>query len=238
LRQSALGFLGQAAAPVRRSFPIVYMKLLRAPIRATVALAEDPSYRNYLSFALTGVAIYCLFIVPVVMNLVMPAGSTVHVSESMLTLLKVLSQVGVYVGIVITFTIAYFVLRLLSPVKRPLHAYFKLFCLALGFTAPINGAYEFIVSKVLHGTGTTAFNFQLTEEALLSPTGLSSLTLILAMLVYYIGINRRFWQLALWKAGLLYIAVSWVSNQVGYYLMWYVGFYVARVLIAAGIVTI
>lgn len=237
LRQSALGFLGQAAAPVRRSFPIVYMKLLRAPIRTTAALAEDRTYRNYLSFALAGVAIYCLFIVPVVMGIVAPADGNVHFSESMLTLMRILSQVGVYVGIVITFGLGYFVFRLFSPVKRPLHEYFKLFCLALGFTAPISGAYEFIVTKMFHGTGLTAFNVQLTPEALATPTGISSLVLALAMLVYSIGIHRRFWSMAVWKATLLYLATSWVSNQAGYYLMWYVGFYAARVLIAAGIVT-
>lgn len=150
LRRSSLGFLGQAAAPVRRSSPIVYLKLLRSPIRTTVALAEDPTYRNYLSFALTGIAIYCLFIVPVVMNMIVPAGGPVHVSESMMTLMKILSQVGVYVGIMITFVLAYGVFRLLAHVKRPVHAYFKLFCLALGFTAPINGAYEFLVTRVFH----------------------------------------------------------------------------------------
>ena len=58
LRQSALGFLGQAAAPVRRSFPVVYLKLLRAPVRQTVTLAEDPSYRGHISFALAGIALY------------------------------------------------------------------------------------------------------------------------------------------------------------------------------------
>ena len=60
LRESSLGFLGQAVAPVRRSFPVVYLKLLRAPIRQTVAFAEDPSYRGHISFALAGIAIYCL----------------------------------------------------------------------------------------------------------------------------------------------------------------------------------
>jgi hypothetical protein len=178
----------------------------------------------------------------------------VHVSDSLLTLMKVLSQVGVYVGIVITFAFAYFVFRLLSAVKRPLHAYFKLSCLALGFTAPINGAYEFIVSKVLHGTGLTTvsgaisglvaelfttlrFNTDLALQILLTPTALNSLVVLAGMFAYYIGIHRRFWQMPVWQTTPLYLATSWVSNAIGYYLMWYVGFYVARVLMAAGIVT-
>ena len=41
--ESSLSFLGRTAAPVRRSFPAVYLKILRAPIRQTVAFTEDPS---------------------------------------------------------------------------------------------------------------------------------------------------------------------------------------------------
>ena len=69
--------------------------------------------------------------------------------------------------------------RHFSSVRRSVHSYFKLFCLSLGFTAPINGAYEFVVTRGLHGTGITGFTFLLTQEALLSPTGLSTLTLLL-----------------------------------------------------------
>src|SRR6185312_15697648 len=72
LRESSLSFLGRTAAPVRRSFPA-----------------------GYLSFALAGIAVYLLLIVPIVIRQVAPPGT--NVSESMLTLMKVLSQVGVYV---------------------------------------------------------------------------------------------------------------------------------------------
>lgn len=236
LRKSSLGFLGPAVAPVRRSFPIVYLKLLRAPLRTTVALAEDPTYRSYISFALTGIAIYCLFIVPVVMNIVVPPGG-VQVSESLMTLMKVLSQVGVYVGTVITFLLAYGAFRSFAQVKRPFHSYFKLFCLALGFTAPINGAYEFVVTKMFHGTGLAAFNFQLTQQALLTPTGITSLVLLVALFWYFIGIHRKFWQMPVWKAAPLYLGAAWVSNIVGFYVMWWVGFYTAAILVRAGIVT-
>ena len=130
LRKSALGFLGQAAAPVRRSFPVVYLKLLRAPVRQTVALAEDPSYRGHVSFALAGIALYILLFVPIVMRVVIPAGG-MQVSESMQTLMKVLSQVGIYVGMAITFALAYGLFRYFATAQRPFHAYFKLYCLAL-----------------------------------------------------------------------------------------------------------
>ena len=169
LRQSSLRFLGQAASPVRRSFPAVYLKILRAPIRQTVAFAEDPSYRGYISFALAGIAIYLLFVVPIVLRTVAPPGT--NVSESMLTLMKVLSQVGVYVGMAMAFLLAFAVFRLFAPQKRPFHAYFKLYCLALGFMAPIYGIYEFVVRSLLGGTGLSSFNAQMSLDALVHPNG-------------------------------------------------------------------
>ncbi|MEI9899231.1 MAG: hypothetical protein WDN31_02825 [Hyphomicrobium sp.] len=201
-------------------------------------MPRDPTYRSHVSFALTGITIYCLFIVPVVMRVVAPADGPVHVSDSMLNLMRVLSQVGIYVGTAITFALSYMVFRALSRVKRPLHAYFKLFCLALGFSAPINGAYEFTVRNVLHGTGLSSFGTQMTLNDVLTPTGVSSIVLMVLMFTYFTALNRRFWEMAAWKAVGLYLATTIVANQIGYYLMWFVGFYTARVLTAAGIVTI
>lgn len=90
---------------MRRSFPVVYLKILSSPVRQTTALADDRSYRNYLSFALTGIAVYCLLFVPVVMRMVVPTGGA-EVSESMQTLMKALSQVGIYFGVVLSFLTA------------------------------------------------------------------------------------------------------------------------------------
>ena len=205
LRQSSLRFLGPAAAPVRRSFPAVYLKILRAPIRQTVAFAEDPSYRGYVSFALAGIAIYLLFIVPIVVGTVAPPGT--NVSESMLTLMKVLSQVGVYVGMAITFLLAFVVFRYFASVKRPFHAYFKLYCLALGFVAPIYGIYEFVVRSLLGGIVDVVVQPGDGARRLARhPSAMGSLALIVAVLVYFIGIHRRFWDMPVWKAAALYLA--------------------------------
>lgn len=236
LRQSSLSFLGRSAAPVRRSFPAVYLKILRAPIRQTVAFTEDPSYRGYLSFALAGIAVYLLLIVPIVMQQVAPPGT--NVSESMLTLMKILSQVGVYVGMAITFLMAFIVFRLFSRVKRPFHAYFKLYAMALGFVAPIYGVYEFVARTVLGGIGMSSFGAQMAAEDWLKPSAWVSVAVIVAMLVYFIGIHRRFWDMPVWKATLLYLPTSYLSGVIGYQLMWYVGWYTAYVLSAAGIVKI
>jgi hypothetical protein len=236
LRESSLSFLGRTAAPVRRSFPAVYLKILRAPIRQTVDFTEDPSYRGYLSFALAGIAVYLLLIVPIVIRQVAPPGT--NVSESMLTLMKVLSQVGVYVGMAIAFLMAFLVFRLFSRVKRPFHAYFKLYAMALGFVAPIYGVYEFVARSVLGGVGMSSFSAQMTVDDWLKPTAWVSVALIVAMFVYFIGIHRRFWQMPVWKAALLYLPASYVANVISYQMMWYVGWYSAYVLAAAGIVKI
>jgi len=235
LRQSSLGFLGQAAAPVRRSFPFVYLKILSSPVRQTTALAEDRSYRSYLSFALTGIALYCLLFVPVVMRMVIPTGG-VQVSESMQTLMKALSQAGVYFGVVLTFLTAYLLFRFFARERRSLAAYFKLYAIALGFVAPIYGAYEFVVKVMLNGVSMTGLGAA-TREDLVHPTTAISIVLALFFWVYFVAIHRRFWAMPIWKATLLYLVASLVSNQLGYWIMWWVGFYTARALIAAGIVT-
>ena len=236
LRESSLSFLGRTAAPVRRSFPAVYVKILRAPIRQTVAFTEDPSYRGYVSFALAGIALYLLLIVPIVIQQVAPPGT--NVSESLLTLMKILSQVGVYAGMIVTFLLAFLVFRLFSQVQRPFHAYFKLYAIALGFVAPIYAIYEFVARSVLGGVGMSSFSAQMTPDDWLKPTAWVSVALIVAMLVYFIGIHRRFWQMPVWKAALLYLPASYVANVISYQMMWYVGWYSAYVLSAAGIVKI
>lgn len=235
LRESSLGFLGQAAAPVRRSFPVVYLKILSSPIRQTTALAEDPSYRSYLSFALTGVALYCLMFVPVVMRMVIPTGG-VQVSESMQSLMKVLSQVGIYVGVAITFLLGYALFRFFAKERRTFAAYFKLYAIAMGFVAPIYGAYEFVVGVMLGGVGMSSLG-ALTEADMMTPTMLISTALAITLWVYFVAIHHRFWAMPIWKATILYFVASIVSTDLGYWLMWWVGFYSARVLIAAGIVT-
>jgi hypothetical protein len=237
LRQSSLGFLGHAVAPMRRSFPAVYLKLLRSPVRQTVALAEDPSYRSHVSFALTGIALYCLLFVPIVMQTVVPVGSNVHLSESMQTLMKVLSQVGIYVGMAITFALAYGLFRYFAAVKRPFNSYFKLYSLALGFMAPIFGVYEFVVRGMLGGIGMSTFGNAMTDADWVRPSAIASVILIVLLLSYFVAIHRRFWSMPVWKATALYLSASVISGKVGFWLMWWVGFYSARVLMAAGIVT-
>ncbi len=237
LRTGALGLLGDVAGPVRRSFPVLYLRILRAPVRETVRLAEDPSYREYVSFLLTGIAIFCLLFLPILLQNAVPADGTVHLSESMQTLAKVLSQVGVYVGAVIGFLLAYGLFRIFAKEPRSLRAYFKLYCLAFGFVTPLYAAYEFGMRTLLHGTGMSSFNGPMTQAEQLTPTALASLALLLVLWAYFIAIHSRFWRMPLWKGGALYAASAIGSYQLSYWLMFYVGYLIAAVLVAYGIVT-
>ena len=72
----------------------------------------------------------------------------------------------------------------------------------------------------------------------LHPSAMASVGLSLVLYVYFIAIHGRFWNMPVWKAAALYIVVAFVSNQAAYHLMWWVGFYSAKVLSNAGIVTI
>jgi hypothetical protein len=152
--------------------------------------------------------------------------------------MKVLSQVGVYTGMAIAFLLAFTVFRLFSQVKRSFHAYVKLYALALGFVAPIYGVHEFVTRSVLGGVGMSSFGAQMTPDDWLRPTTWTSVAIVVGALVYFIGIHRRFWDMPVWKAALLYLPTSIVANNIGYQLMWYVGWYSAYILSAAGIVKI
>ena len=145
----SLGLFGFA----RRSFPAVYLQLLSAPIRATVALAEDRSYRTHLSFLLTSIAVFCLLMLPTLFEASGAAAPGAHVSESMQNLMRVLSQAGAYIGTAITFLIAFGLFRYFAREPRTLPAYFKLYSLAFGFVMPIYAAYEFVARHILGVTG-------------------------------------------------------------------------------------
>ncbi|NIO43286.1 MAG: hypothetical protein GTO41_25910, partial [Burkholderiales bacterium] len=68
-------------------------------------------------------------------------------------LVKILAQVGVYIGALITFLLGFSLFRYFAKDKRTFGAYFKLYCLAFGFIMPLYAAYEFVVRRVLGGTG-------------------------------------------------------------------------------------
>jgi hypothetical protein len=236
-RTGALGVLGDVTAPVRQSFPWVYLKILRAPVRETVALAEDRAYRSHVSFLLSGIAVFCLLMIPILLRTVVPTGAA-PMSESLQTYLKIISQVGVYVGAAITFLLAYALFRYFSKQPRTLKAYFKLYCLAFGFVMPLYAAYEFLARSLLGGIGMSSLEQVTRPEQLLNPLTLLSTALALLLWAYFVAIHRRFWHMSLWRATALYVVAALSSSQIAFWLMFFVGALGREVLVAAGIVTV
>lgn len=230
LREGAPRLLGS----VRRSFPVVYLQLLRSPVVGTVALAEDKTYREHLSFLLTAIGIFCLLFLPTLFQAAAEAGPGAHVSESLQTLMKVLSQAGVYVGAAITFMLAFGLFRYFSREPRSLQAYFKLYCLAFGLVMPMYATYEFVTRHVLGVTGMSSFNGPMTVAQWATPSAIIAAALALLLWAYFIAIHRRFWRLPLWKAGVLYVVAATASYQLTFWLMYAVGYGVAKLLITLG----
>lgn len=237
LQGGARGVLGAVAAPARRSFPAVYLQILRAPVTATVRFSEDPTYRGHISFLLTGIAIFCLLFIPVLLQGSVPDDATAHLSEDIRTLAKAMSQVGVYVGAVIGFLLTFGLFRAFAREPRTLPAYFKLYCMAFGFVTPLYAVYEFAARSLLGGTGMSSLNGPLTETQLATPSALISIALSLTLWAYFIAVHRRFWRMPLWKAGVLYVVAAVVSYQLSYWTMFYVGQWTRDTLLAAGLIT-
>lgn len=237
LRMPATGMLRAIAAPVRYSFPAVYLRLLRSPVKATVALAEDPAYRANVSFLLTGLAIYFVLFLPIFLRMFAPGGDTANISPSMLTLMKVLFQFNLYLAAAITFSLGYVLFRYLSKVARPLRSYFKLYCLAWGFIAPLYAVYEYVTRGVLGVTGMSTFNGPtMTLEQWARPSTALAVVLILAQVAFFVAIHARFWRMRARWALPLYLAALLTSNSISYWLSLYIGQWSGQVLTAYGIV--
>jgi hypothetical protein len=233
------GVLGAVAGAARHSFPTTYLRILHSPVKETVNLAEDPAYRRHISFLLSGLAVFCVIMVPFFLQSADPAGAAVQYSESMQTLMKVLSQVGVYAGAAITFVLGYALFHFFAKSKRSIKGYLKLYCLAYGFIMPPYALYDYVVRGMLGSTGLSSFIAQEpTTEQILSVPFAVSFALSLLIWAYFIAIHKRFWHMSVWKAGALYSVASLGSYQAAYWVMYYVGYYVAVILIGAGVVTV
>jgi hypothetical protein len=173
--------------------------------------------------------------VPILMRASLPAAGAAPVSEGMQNLMKVLSQVGVYVGSAITFGLAFGLFRSFAQVPRTLNAYFKLYCIAFGFVMPLYAAYEFVARGLLGGIGMTSFNGPITPEQWMTPTALVSLALALLLWTYFVAIHRRFWHMPVWKATVLYVIAAVVSYKLSFWLMYAVGYVTASVLTSSGL---
>lgn len=225
-----LGLVGSA----RQTVPGIYLTLLRSPVKGTVALAEDVSFRGHFGFLLAGLALFAALFVPIVLS--SPQFQNGPSTAAFQTWLSILSQVGIYVGTIITFAFAFGLFRLFAREPRTPRAYFKLFCVALGFMQPIYGIFEWLARAAAQ---TAALQPILGQQWFgLTPYGLASLVMTLVIYVYAIAIHRRFWRMPLWKAAPLYVIASVAAFFAGYWVMFYVGFYSTRWLVAAGLLQV
>jgi len=241
LRQGASGVLGTVSGGALHNFPATYLRILRSPIKATVALADDPAYRQHISFLLSGLAIFCVLMLPFIIQTADPTGAIAHYSESMQTLVKILSQAGVYVGALITFLLGFAMFRFFAKEPRSFTAYLKLYCLAFGFIMPPFAVYDYVARGVLGSTGLSSFTGNAappTPEQMLSVPFLISFAVSLLIWAYFIAIHRRFWRMSVWKAGALYTVTALTSYQAGYWIMYFVGYWVAFWLVRTGVVTL
>jgi hypothetical protein len=233
------GVFGAVASNVNTSYPATYLRILLSPVKETVALADDPAYRQHISFLLTSLALFCLIMVPFFIQSADPSGGATHYSESMQTMLKVLSQAGIYVGAIITFLLAFGIFRVSAREKRSLRSYLKLYCLAFGFVMPPYAIYDYVARGMLGSTGLSSFAAaNPTLEQIMTPGFAATLATSLLLWAYFIAIHRRFWRMSLPKAGILYSIAAIASYKIGFWLMYFVGYWTAFVLIRAGIVSV
>lgn len=232
------GVMGGVSNAAVHSVPITYLRILGSPVKGTVGLAEDPTYRSHLSFLLTGIGIFCLLFMPILMNTSIEAAHGAPVSESMQNLMKVMSQIGVYVGALITFGLAYGLFRYFAKEPRTLKEYLKLYCLAFGFILPLYAVYEYASRVLLGVTGMSSFNESMLPNQWAQPATWLAAALTLAVWAYFIAIHRRFWRMSVWRAGALYSVASISSYHLSYWLMYFVGYWTAAILVGAGVVTV
>ena len=239
LSEDSSGVFGVVSSTVRQSFLATYVRILRSPIKAPVALAEDPSYRQQLSFFVSGLALFGLLIVPILIRAATPTDVTAQYSESMQMLLSVLSQVGLYVGAIVTFLLGFVLFHYFAKEPRSFKAYLKLYCLTFGFILPLYAVYEYVARGLLGGTGMSSFSTgTTTQDQVFTASYMVSIVLTLVLWAYFVAIHRRFWRMPLWKAGVLYTATAFSSHQLSYWGMFFVGYWVAYGLISIGVVTV
>ncbi len=238
LRSGGAGLI-DAVTGGRQSYLVTYLQILRTPVKATVGLADDPSYRQHISFLLSSLAVFCVIMIPFIVQSAVADEQMSQFSESMRRLISVMSQVGVYVGAVITFLLGYGLFRVFAKEARSLKSYFKLYCLAYGFMMPPYALYDYVARGLLGITGLSSFAVQApTAEELASVPFVVSLGVSLLIWVYFIAIHRRFWRMPVWKAMVLFSVAAIAASKIGYEVMYVVGAQVTLFLINLGVVQV
>lgn len=128
----------------QRGYLSTWLQILRAPVRNTLALVADGTYRNHGAFFLGGTAVYLALIFFTVgrndnillpENLNEPARAFFKANASAIwTFLS-------YVWFVIFVPLSYMLFGLVSGEKKSAREFIKLACLMVGTTMPLSGIF-------------------------------------------------------------------------------------------------
>jgi hypothetical protein len=216
----------QRRAPVRRiasdvaRFPITLLRMLVAPVRTTLALCQDPSYRGHVSFLAISVALSALIGGSAVSGALQQTSTEVaRVPELaqnavlrwwldfLAAYRKELLTLATYAVIAIHLIVNFLVLKAL----RPRHTitfgrYFKLFCIASGVYLGVwilTDAFNVLVLAQDPSAFSAALISSGAWPAMLdyfsSPPGILVAVTGLALLVYHIRVQADFWGLSVPK---------------------------------------
>lgn len=211
----------QLHGPVRRAastvgrLPVTLLRMVVAPVRTTLALSQDPSYRGHVSFLAISVALSAVISGSAVSGAIEQAATEVAkvpelagnaVLRWWLDFLaayrKELLTLSTYALIAVHLLINFLVLKTFRPRNTvTLGKYFKLFCMMSGVfvwtladavNALVFGQDPSALSKALVSSGA----WPAVRNHIVSLPGLVSTVTGLALLVYHVRVQTSFWGLS------------------------------------------
>jgi hypothetical protein len=191
--------------------------MLVAPVRTTLTLSQNPSYRSHVSFLAISVALSALISGSAVSGALQQTSTEVAklpdlagnaVLRWWLDFLaayrKELLTLAAYAVIAIHLIVNFLVLKALRPSNRiTLGRYFKLFCIASGVYLGVWTLAD-VFNVVVFGQDPSAFSTALISSGpwpamrdyFSSPAGILVAVTGLALLVYHVQVQAGFWGLS------------------------------------------
>lgn len=199
--------VGEFAGTTGQGYFYTLGRLLRAPVKATLELTENPAYRGYKTFFLTSSAVGI-------------ALQSFNFRRSMAAqnippeMQQFMELYGDYYSVVLTafqyatvfggFLLGYWFYRRFSKIKRTARQYFKLTCLAGGLGAILSA----LIAGIAIAAGPTPGpDVNIVASLAVIPIGLFGL-------YYGLTVQKRFWDFSLLKLILLSVAL-WFIVMIG-----------------------
>jgi hypothetical protein len=216
----------QGRRPIRRlvsdigRFPVTFLRMLVAPVKTTLALSQDPSYRGHLSFLAISVALSAVISGSAVSAALEQTSTEVAKVPELagnaalrwwLDFLaahrKELLTLATYAVIAIHLLVNFVVLKAFRPRNKiTLGRYFKLFCIASGVYLGVWTLAE-AFNVLVFGQDPSAFSTALISSGawaamrdyFSSPPGVLVAATGLALLAYHVRVQAGFWGLSALK---------------------------------------